>query len=125
VITAGSDNRGGLEVGTGWLRYVFSFKASSSTNSFRFELGGKTGELHIGKMLVLQGNVGLVGRDFDRALVLANLSGTDVTVQLPQSATYKRIKATPKQDTIVNDGSTVTGSIVVPAKDARILGKVL
>jgi len=125
VLVDGQDNRGGVAVGTQWLHYPFSFKASSATHSFRFQIGGKTGELHIDKMLVLRGNIGLIGRDFARALVLANMSGTDVTVQLPPSATYRRILATPDQDTVVNDGSTVTGSVLVPAKDARILGKVL
>jgi len=47
----------------------------------------------------------------------------DVTVALPAGATYKRITGT--QDPVVNNGATVGGSVLVSARDAVILGKVL
>ena len=115
-----------LYVSTEWSYYPFTFVPPGSTASMYLGLQKDRGELHVGHILSFPGNLGVMYQDFENALVLANTSSADVTVTLPENASYHRINGTqrgPSDPSWVNDGSAVTGSVLVPAYDGVILVK--
>ena len=81
------------------------------------------GRLDIGAWYILPGRSNAISRDFDRALVLAVPGQDPYTFTLPAGANYRRLLGT--QDPSVNDGSAVSGTVTVPARDGLILAKVL
>ncbi len=71
----------------------------------------------LGKYQKLNG--GVLRRDFEHGVVFCNTSSNNVVVSLSPSDTLKRIKG--KQDIVVNNGASVTGSFILPRKDGIIL----
>jgi hypothetical protein len=122
-IAGSSQSLGNHPIGDQWLYYTYNFKATATSQDIRIRFGAMLGRLDIGAWYILPGRSHAISRDFDRALVLANPGPDPYTFQLPAGANYQRLLGT--QDPTVNDGSAVSGTVTVPARDGLILGKVL
>lgn len=122
-IAGSSQSLGNHPIGDQWLYYPYTFKATETSQNIAIRFGAMLGRLDIGAWYILPGRSHAISRDFDRALVLANPGPDPYTFTLPAGANYQRLLGT--QDPAVNDGSAVSGTVVVPARDGLILAKVL
>ena len=69
----------------------------------------------------------VVYREFENGIVLANLSHTQQNIKLNKLSPnnkFKRLQATAKQDSIINNGDLVGEEFVMPPRDALFLAKI-
>jgi hypothetical protein len=114
VAIGGQDEE--LFIPASWSRQVFTFKASSTKTSLRFNVGHENTDLWIDSVYLFKGNADVFRRDFDNAVVIVNATPSSRTVDL--GGTFQRIQGTGQDP--INNGARIT-SVTVAPYDSAIL----
>lgn len=103
-------------------QFHFNSVPVGSPLTLKLWIEGK-GPLTVGDISVFAGPAA-VAREYEHGVVLANASprpfSFDLAKLFPGSA-FRRLKATPTQDTVVNNGQPVGGSVEIAAFDGLFL----